>query len=100
MSRLPLLCLLLLPSLALGACHRIDAVETLPEASAPAPTVEGSKTSLERKPVVRPSRGEALSMCDAYMGFDKNDCLDKVRRDYDQVVASADNGATHRRHAG
>ena len=100
MSRLPLLCLPLLASLAISACQRIDAVETLPEASSPAPTAEGSKTSLEHKPATRPSRGEALEMCDAYMGFEKNDCLDKVKRDYDQVVASADNSAAQRRHAG
>lgn len=100
MPRPPLLWLLLLSSLIMTACHRIEAVETLPEAGSPAPTVEGSKTSLERKPVSRPSRGEALDMCDAYMGFEKNDCLDKVKRDYDQVVASIGSGVASGRHAG
>ncbi|WP_428312473.1 hypothetical protein [Hydrocarboniphaga sp.] len=99
MPRPPLLCLLLLSSLSMTGCHRIEAVETLPEASSPAPTVEGSKTSIERKPVLRPSRGEALSMCDAYMGFEKNDCLYKVKRDYDQVVASIGSSIAGWRHA-
>lgn len=99
MSRLPLICLLLLPSLALSACHRIEPGQVLPEASVPAPA-EGSKTSLGRKPASRPSRAEALSLCDAYMGFEKNDCLDKVRQDYAQVVASIGDVSVPHRHAG
>lgn len=99
MSRLPLICLLLLPSLALSACHRIEPVQALPEATVPAPAA-GSKTSLERKPASRPSRAEALSLCDAYMGFEKNDCLDKVRQDYAQVVASLGDAGAPQHHAG
>lgn len=35
----------------------------------------------------RPTKEEAIQFCEAFMGFQKNECLDRVRRDYAQIVA-------------
>jgi len=89
MPRLPALCLLLTALSAASACHRVErSAPPRTEAVAPMPANEGgSKISLPQAPASRPTRSEALAMCEAYMGFEKNDCLDKVKQDYPQVVA-------------
>jgi hypothetical protein len=96
MSRLTAVCVLACLS-TLAACERTAATpEPIPEAAAPSPAAESSKASMPHKSAMRPTRGQALSLCDAYMGFEKNDCIDKVKHDYDhQVVASLAHGTSH-----
>lgn len=94
MARLPAVVLLLGSLSLIGACHRVSAPAPAPaEPATPRPAADTQ--TLPTRPAAKPTRSEALALCEAYMGFEKNDCLDKVKQDYAEIVASLDMPAIH-----
>lgn len=71
----------LMAAMLLGACGGPSASTP---ASAPAMPQDQARGQADK---LRPTKEEALQSCDAYMGYQKNDCLDKVLRNYAEVVA-------------
>ncbi len=79
MKRSWLICGVVACALALSACKP----KTSPPSKPTEPASPSSKVSLP----VAPDRRQALEHCEAFMGYEKNECLDKVRQVFPQTVA-------------